>query len=197
MLSLVLAYFLGSIPFGLLLTQSFGMGDIRTIGSGNIGATNVLRTGNKKLALATLLLDAGKGALAVYLAHKLTPEDTTNALIPWLAGLAAILGHIFPIWLKGKGGKGVATSFAVLATLAWPIAISALFVWILIFALTRISSLAALSALLAASIGSFWLPLPQTACILTIAALVLWRHKENIERLMKKEEGKIKASDKK
>lgn len=173
------AYLLGSIPFGLLITRALGLGDLRGIGSGNIGATNVLRTGNKGAAAATLILDAAKGAVAVLLARALVGE--TAAL---LAGGAAFLGHLFPVWLKFRGGKGVATFLGVLLALAPPVGAIACATWAGIAALFRISSLAALIAAVTAPLwlalfgppGSVWLGL-------AMAALVLLRHHTNIARL--------------
>src|ERR1700744_1755389 len=137
---IIFAYLLGSIPFGLLLTKSAGLGDIRDIGSGNIGATNVLRTGNKGLAAATLVLDALKGAAAVLIARALVYDEN----IVLFAGLAAVLGHLFPVWLGFKGGKGVAAGLGVLLAVSWPSGIIACAVWLLVAALARLSSLAAL-----------------------------------------------------
>jgi acyl phosphate:glycerol-3-phosphate acyltransferase len=177
----LLGYLLGSIPFGLLLTKFAGLGDIRGIGSGNIGATNVLRTGRKGLAAATLVLDGLKGAAAVVIARVLVYDQD----IALFAGLAAVLGHLFPIWLGFKGGKGVATGLGVLIAAAWPIGLGACAIWLLVFALTRLSSLAALAAFASA---------PCTAMILedfgvvklafTIAVLVFVRHQANIRRLL-------------
>ena len=138
----LLGYLLGSIPFGLLLTRISGLGDIRGIGSGNIGATNVLRTGRKGLAAATLVLDGLKGAAAVLIARALLYDQDTALL----AGLAAVLGHLFPIWLRFKGGKGVATGLGVLVAAAWPIGVAACAVWLLVAGLARVSSLASLAA---------------------------------------------------
>ena len=145
LLSALLGYLLGTIPFGLLLTRAAGLGDIRTIGSGNIGATNVLRTGNKPLAAATLLLDGIKGATAVLLGLHLAGADGAFA-----GGLAAVLGHLFPVWLKFKGGKGVATGFGVLFAAAWPAGLAAGAVWLAVARLSRMSSAGALSAFAAA-----------------------------------------------
>lgn len=177
----LLGYLLGSIPFGLLLTKLAGLGDIRGIGSGNIGATNVLRTGRKGLAAATLVLDGLKGAAAVVIARVLVYDQD----IALFAGLAAVLGHLFPIWLGFKGGKGVAAGLGVLIAAAWPIGLAACAIWLVVFALTRLSSLAALAALASA---------PCTALILedfgvvklafTIAVLVFVRHQGNIRRLL-------------
>lgn len=191
MLELTLAaiggYLLGSIPFGLVLTRLAGLGDIRQIGSGNIGATNVLRTGRKGLALATLLLDGGKGAIAVGLAWALLGGDA----IP-VAGFAAVLGHNFPVWLKFKGGKGVATTLGTMAAVAWPVALASCLTWMVMAALFRISSLSALVALAAAPVFAWFLAGPETALMaFGLAVLGFIRHKANIRRLLKGEEPKI------
>ncbi len=185
-LTAALSYLLGSIPFGLIVTRLGGAGDVRSIGSGNIGATNVLRTGRKELALATLVLDAGKGAVAVLVARQLLDSDALTAL----AGASAFLGHLFPVWLGFKGGKGVATFYGVLLAAAWPVGLVSAAVWILVFALTRISSL---SALLAASLAApvAWMmgqPVPVIVLTAFMAALVLVRHHENIGRLLRGQE---------
>lgn len=193
---IILGYLLGSIPFGLVLTRLAGYGDIRAIGSGNIGATNVLRTGNKPLALITLICDSLKGAAAVLLAGLLS----TNPLIIMLAGLAAVLGHMFPIWLKFKGGKGVATTLGTMIALMPLLGLIMCLIWLAMALIFRISSLAALTAFAAAPILSYlWLGDENLALLcFIIAALVFWRHKENIQRLLKNEEpriGKKKESD--
>ena len=184
----VLGYLLGSIPFGLLLTKSAGLGDIRAIGSGNIGATNVLRTGRRELAAATLVLDGLKGAAAVLIARAVVYDEN----IVLLAGLAAVLGHLFPVWLGFKGGKGVATGLGVLLAAAWPVGVAACAVWLIVAAVARLSSLAALAAFASA---------PCTALILgdfslvklafTIAVLVFVRHQANIRRLLDGTEPRI------
>ncbi len=182
----LLGYLLGSIPFGLLLTKLAGLGDIRSIGSGNIGATNVLRTGRKDLALATLLLDGGKGAAAVLIA-RLVSEDLTV-----IAGGAAILGHLFPVWLKFKGGKGVATTLGTLIAANWMVGIGACLVWLLMAVLFRYSSLSALIAVAAAPFLALWLGTVPQALLAAFAAVLVWfRHQENIRRLLKGEEPKI------
>lgn len=175
----ILAYLLGSVPFGLVITRALGLGDLRKIGSGNIGATNVLRTGNKPAALATLLLDAGKGGIAVLIARALAGNDAAQ-----LAALASFLGHIFPIWLGFKGGKGVATFLGTLLALAWPVGLATCASWLVAALIGRISSLAALVA--AASSTLWMLALGQgqmmvLGAILTL--LVYWRHTENIKRI--------------
>jgi glycerol-3-phosphate acyltransferase PlsY len=189
-ITLVGGYLLGSIPFGLIATRLGGAGDIRQIGSGNIGATNVLRSGRKDLAAITLLGDAGKGVLAVILARVLT-HDT--ALVVALAGGAAFLGHLFPVWLKFKGGKGVATFYGVLLAACWPVGVLAAITWLAMAAFFRISSLAALTAAaLAAPLAlATDQPYPMLALALFMAVLIFIRHRENIARLLKGEEPKI------
>jgi glycerol-3-phosphate acyltransferase PlsY len=184
--AIVLGYLLGSIPFGLVLTRLAGLGDIRSIGSGSIGATNVLRTGRKDLALATLLLDGGKGAAAVLIA-RLVSEDLTV-----LAGGAAILGHLFPVWLKFKGGKGVATTLGTLIAANWMVGIGACVVWLAIAVLFRYSSLSGLIAVASAPLLALWLGTVPQAWFAAFAAVLVWiRHHENIRRLLKGEEPKI------
>ena len=178
-LAAVLGYLLGSVPFGLVITRALGLGDLRAIGSGNIGATNVLRTGHRGAALATLLLDAGKGAATALAAGALLAPDAAQ-----LAGLAAFLGHLFPVWLKFRGGKGVATFLGTLIALAWPVGLAACATWAVIAALFRFSSLAALAA---AGMAPLWaLALGRadmTLLALALAALVFVRHRANIARL--------------
>jgi acyl phosphate:glycerol-3-phosphate acyltransferase len=185
----VLGYLLGSIPFGLLLTRAVGLGDIRGIGSGNIGATNVLRTGNKELAAATLLLDAIKGAVAVWLARRFGPVDMLN---PMVAGVAAFIGHVFPIWLKFKGGKGVATFWGTLMALAWPLGLSFAGLWLITLGLFRMSSLAALvGAVLVPLIAGFSYGPTMALGTGLMAIIILLRHRENITRLLEGSEPKI------
>jgi acyl phosphate:glycerol-3-phosphate acyltransferase len=185
--ALLLGYALGSIPFGLLLTHAAGLGDIRQIGSGNIGATNVLRTGNKGLAAATLLLDAAKGAVAVLIARYFLGE--TAAM---LAGLAAFLGHIYPVWLGFKGGKGVATYLGVLLALAWQLAALFAILWLSVAALMKISSLAAIVATIAVPIAAWIWGDSDLAIVVTLmSAVVVIKHRANIERLMAGEEPRI------
>jgi glycerol-3-phosphate acyltransferase PlsY len=176
--ALVLGYALGSIPFGLILTRLFQAGDLRSIGSGNIGATNVLRTGRKGLAVATLLLDMGKGLLAVLLAWRFFPEAVS------LAAAGAISGHCFPVWLKFKGGKGVATLMGVALGLAWPIGLAYAATWIGLLAATRISSLAGMSAAVVAPIAALVIGRGEFVPVLVLLGiLVLWLHRANIARL--------------
>lgn len=185
--ALVGGYLLGSIPFGLVLARLGGYGDIRKIGSGNIGATNVLRTGNKPLAAATLVLDSGKGAAATLLALWLGGHEA--ALV---AGGASILGHTFPVWLGFKGGKGVATALGVLLAIAWPVGVFACLTWLATAALFRISSLSALVALALAPAFAWWWTGPGVAALAAaIAVLVFIRHDQNIRRLLKGEEPRI------
>ncbi len=189
-LIVLLAYGLGSIPFGLLLTKTAGLGDIRAIGSGNIGATNVLRTGRKGLAAATLVLDALKGAAAVLIARQYV-DDPAVAL---LAGLAAVLGHLFPIWLRFKGGKGVATGLGVLLAASWPIGVAACAVWLIVAATARLSSLAALAGFAAAPCVALFLEeFSVVKLSFTIAVLVFVRHQANIRRLLAGTEPRIGA----
>ena len=185
-LVVALSYLAGSIPFGLLLTKAAGLGDIRTIGSGNIGATNVLRTGNKKLAALTLLLDAVKGILAVILTRYLVPDATVFA-----AG-AVFLGHLYPVWLHFKGGKGVATAIGVITALAWPVGIVVMLTWLAVAKLFRFSSLAALVAIGAAPGYMLFCGRDDFAVLaLAVAVLVFWKHRENICRLLNGTESKI------
>ena len=182
----IVSYLLGSIPFGLVLTRLAGTEDLRSIGSGNIGATNVLRTGRKDLAIATLLLDALKGTLAVLIGLRY------GAASGLLAALAVFLGHVFPVWLGFRGGKGVATFLGCLYGYAWPIALAACAVWLIAAGLTRFSSVGALAASLAAP-AAFFLTgqLAAGALFLLLAALLWWKHAENIARLKAGSEGKI------
>ncbi len=185
-LGAALGYLLGSIPFGLLLTRAAGLGDIRRIGSGNIGATNVLRTGRKGLAAATLLLDAGKGAAAVLIGRHWGPDMAV------LAGCGAMLGHLFPLWLLFKGGKGVATGLGVLLALDWRIGLIACAVWLLVAVLLRYSSLAALAAFAAAPAAAWLIATRQLAAVALFLAVLVWlRHHQNIGRLITGREPRI------
>jgi len=181
------AYLLGSIPFGLVLTKLAGLGDVRRIGSGSIGATNVLRTGRKGLAALTLLLDGGKGAAAVLLAGMMGPDMAV------IAGAGAIIGHCFPVWLRFKGGKGVATAAGVLLAVAPLVAAAAGATWFLVAVLFRYSSLAALAAAGLSPVYAWYLVDKQRAeLVLLIALIVIIRHAQNIRRLVRGEESKIR-----
>jgi len=185
-----LGYLLGSVPFGLVITRMLGLGDVRAIGSGNIGATNVLRTGNRPAAAATLILDAGKGGAAVLLARWLAGEDAAQ-----IAGFMAFLGHCFPVWLGFRGGKGVATFLGLLIALAWPVGLAACGTWLATARTFRISSLAALIAATSAPVWAFLLGLPQVALLAAaLAVLVLIRHAANIRRLLDGSEPRIGAT---
>lgn len=189
-LVVLLAYLLGSIPFGVVITRLLGLGDLRQIGSGNIGATNVLRTGNKSAALATLALDGAKGAVAVLIAKAMTGQADAAQL----AALASFLGHLFPVWLRFKGGKGVATFLGTLLALAWPVGLATCASWALAAALFRISSLAALVA--AAGSGAWAVLFGQgQMLVLTLALtyLIILRHQANIARIKAGTEPKIGA----
>ena len=177
-LALLGGYLLGSVPFGLLLAMAAGKGDIRSIGSGNIGATNVLRTGSKGLAAATLLLDGAKGFLAVWLAWRYLPDAAP------LAALGAVLGHCFPVWLRFKGGKGVATTLGVCLGLGWPIGLAYAAVWLAAMAVTRISSVGGMSAAVAAPVAAAVTGRGGLVPVLAVIALiVVWLHRANIARL--------------
>jgi len=183
----IAGYLLGAIPFGIVTARALGLGDLRQIGSGNIGATNVLRTGSKLGAALTLIGDAGKAGAAVLLARALAADDAAQ-----IAGFAAFFGHCYPIWLKFKGGKGVATFFGLLFALAWPIGLAAGATWLAIAAMFRYSSLA---ALLAAALTPLWIVFLDFSNLfllsLCLACVIYWRHRENIIRLIRGQEGKI------
>jgi glycerol-3-phosphate acyltransferase PlsY len=175
----VLGYLLGSVPFGVLITKALGLGDLRQIGSGNIGATNVLRTGNKKAALLTLLFDAAKGAVAVLLARAMAGEDAAQ-----VAGLAAFIGHCLPVWLKFRGGKGVATFFGILFALAWPLGLVAGVIWIGFAAVLRYSSMAALMAAGWTPVAMLFMGYGDLLLLGVILGLLVYiRHWANIMRL--------------
>ncbi|OSP55754.1 glycerol-3-phosphate acyltransferase [Pseudoruegeria sp. SK021] len=183
----VLAYLLGSVPFGMVMARLFGLGDLRQIGSGNIGATNVLRTGNKLAAFLTLILDAGKGAIAVLLARAALGEDAAQ-----LAGLAAFLGHCFPVYLGFHGGKGVATFLGTLLALFWPVGVAACATWAVTAAISRYSSLSALVAAVSAPVWCWLFGRPDLILLtICLAGLVLYRHSANITRLRAGTEPKI------
>lgn len=188
---ILLGYIFGSIPFGLVLTHAAGLGDIRRIGSGSIGATNVLRTGNKKLAAATVFLDAAKGAVAVMLAHGALLGPASDEARLW-AALGAVLGHMFPIWLNFKGGKGVATGLGVLLAVSWQVALLAAATWLVVAVIGRMSSVASLATAAAVPIFAFWrADLPFVYLSLTIGVLVWVRHHANIRRILSGTEPRI------
>lgn len=181
------AYLLGSVPFGIVMARLFGLGDLRKIGSGNIGATNVLRTGNKLAAALTLILDAGKGGIAVLIARALFAEDAAQ-----VAGFAAFLGHCFPVFLGFRGGKGVATFIGTLLALWWPAGIGACLIWLIVAGLTRYSSLAALvAAVLTPVVVQATGRVEAVVLCVLLAALIVTRHRENIQRLQAGTESKI------
>lgn len=183
----VLGYLLGSIPFGIVITRAMGLGNLREIGSGNIGTTNVLRTGSKGAALATLVLDGAKGAVAALLARAMAGEDAAQ-----IAGLMAFAGHCFPVWLSFRGGKGVATFLGLLLALAWPVGIAACATWLVTALIARISSL---SALMAAALAPVWIMVlghgEMLILSLILGGIIFWRHKDNIARLRAGTEPKI------
>ena len=183
-----ISYLLGSISFGLIFTKLAGHGDIRKVGSGNIGATNVLRTGNKLLAFATLIFDAGKGSVAVLLAGNYG-NDAMN-----VAAVAVLIGHIFPVWLNFAGGKGVATGAGIYIAMSWPVAACALGAWVFTAVITRYSSLAALVAVGLSPVIAFLLEPSLISTTALLALLIIYRHRENIERLLAGTEDKIGTS---
>ncbi len=180
-------YLLGSIPFGMVVTRLFGLGNLREIGSGNIGTTNVLRTGSKPAAVATLFLDGGKGAVAVLIARCIAGNDAAQ-----IAGLMAFIGHCYPIWLRFKGGKGVATFLGLMLALAWPVGIACCLTWLVTALVSRISSM---SALFAASSSTIWMVVLGYGDIfllgIVMTLLIFWRHRENITRIKAGTEPKI------
>lgn len=189
-LVIAIGYLLGSIPFGLLLVRLGGAGDLRAIGSGNIGATNVLRTGRKGLAVATLLLDGFKGAFAVWLGARLIPDGGGA-----LAGVMALIGHCYPLWLRFMGGKGVATMLGVILALAWPVGLVFAIVWLGGTLLSRISSVGGMSAAISAPLAAYVFGWPALLpAFAAMAALVLWRHRPNIGRLLRGEEPRTSSS---
>jgi glycerol-3-phosphate acyltransferase PlsY len=187
----LLGFLLGSIPFGLVLTRAAGLGDVRQIGSGSIGATNVLRTGNKGLAAATVLLDAAKAVVPILVAKTFWPGTEG------IAGVAAVAGHCFTPWLKFKGGKGFASAAGALGALAFPAFFVCAMIWLATLAISRISSVSSLMSVIAAPLVAWGMGFPQIiAPLLAIAAIVIVQHRENIGRLMRGEEPKIGASAK-
>ena len=184
--ALLLGYLLGSIPFGMILTRALGAGDLRSIGSGSIGATNVLRTGRKGLAAATLLLDLAKGTTAVLLTAKLFPGHET------LAAAAALFGHCYPIWLRFRGGKGVATLIGICLALHWPIVAVFAVVWLGLFASLRISSVAGMAAAVSTPLAAAWFGrFDLVLLLIALALLVLWKHRSNIDRLLQGTEPRV------
>ncbi|KAB2910550.1 MAG: glycerol-3-phosphate 1-O-acyltransferase PlsY [Hyphomicrobiaceae bacterium] len=194
-LALIAGYLLGSIPFGLLLTSAAGMGDVRKIGSGNIGATNVLRTGSKGLAAATLLLDLLKGTVAVLIVYEVAKRYTSFEAfhLAYVAGLGAFLGHLYPVWLYFEGGKGVATYIGVLLGVHWPAAIVFCLVWAAVAVTTRYSSLAALSGTIAVVLYYLITGWAGMLFILIMSLLIFAKHQANIRRLLAGEESRIGA----
>ncbi|MBB1247519.1 MULTISPECIES: glycerol-3-phosphate 1-O-acyltransferase PlsY [unclassified Rhizobium] len=187
LIALILGYLSGSVPFGLILTRLAGLGDVRSIGSGNIGATNVLRTGNKKLAAATLLLDAVKGTVPAALAYAFLGVEAGV-----IAGFAAFIGHIFPVWLGFKGGKGVATYIGVMFGLNWRMGLLFLLVWIATAAITRYSSLSALVAMLVVPVVQYLTGDPKIAAVAAVMTVIAYaKHHANISRLLSGTESKI------
>ena len=190
-LTAIIAYLAGSIPFGLILVNITGAGNLREIGSGNIGATNVLRTGHKNIAIATLILDCSKGGVTVIVAQSYGLD------LAVISGVCSVVGHIFPIWLKFRGGKGVATVLGVLLAIAWQVGLTAVATWLIIAAIFRYSSLAAILALTLSTVYAWYLPDTNVSIMTTlIAGLSILRHKENIWRLIKGKESKIKLGKK-
>ncbi len=186
-LSLVIGYLSGSVPYGLILTQMAGLGDVRQIGSGNIGATNVLRTGNKGLAALTLLLDALKGTVPVAFAQYFLGQDAAI-----LAGLGAFLGHLYPVWLRFRGGKGIATFAGISLGFSWHVLVPFAVVWIAMAAVFRYSSLAALTASVATTVALFHVGETTLGFLyVALTALVFWKHRQNISRLLSGSESKI------
>ncbi len=186
--AMLIGYVLGSIPFGLLLTRMAGAGDLRAIGSGNIGATNVLRTGRKGLAALTLILDAAKGAAAVLVAQWIAPE------LGLIGGLAAFFGHCYPVWLGFRGGKGVATFLGIALALAWPVGLIYAAVWLGALAAFRYSSVGGMAAAVAAPVAAAaWGQFEMAVLFLALALTVLWKHRANIERLLSGAEPRVGA----
>lgn len=186
---MLMGYLLGSIPFGIILTRMAGAGDLRTIGSGNIGATNVLRTGRKGLAAATLLFDLGKGAVAIAIAEAVAPGSGP------FAGLGAFFGHLYPIWLKFNGGKGVATLLGIAIALYWPLGVVFAVVWLAVAFATRFSSLGGIMAAAAMPVAAWWFGREQALWVFVVMlGFVLWKHRSNIQRLIAGTEPKIGKS---
>ena len=186
-LVILFAYLIGSIPFGIIISKIMGLGNLRNIGSGNIGATNVLRTGNKLAAILTLIFDLLKGAIAVIITYYIYNDTTAQ-----IAALSSFLGHCFPIWLKFKGGKGVATFIGISLALYWPAGILICLTWVLTAFLSRISSLSALISSLSSILWVWILGVPSAVFVMTVLTILIWfRHIENIKRIIKNTEPKI------
>ena len=186
-LVILFAYLIGSIPFGIIISRIMGLGNLRDIGSGNIGATNVLRTGNKLAAILTLIFDLLKGAIAVIITYYIFNDTTAQ-----IAALSSFLGHCFPIWLKFKGGKGVATFIGISLALYWPAGILICLTWVLTAFLSRISSLSALISSLSSILWVWILGVPSAVFVMTVLTILIWyRHIENIKRIIKNTEPKI------
>lgn len=185
----ITGYLIGSIPFGIIIAKIMGLGNLRNIGSGNIGATNVLRTGNKLAAILTLIFDLSKSAVVVILAHQLFDDSAAQ-----IAGLASFLGHCFPVWLGFKGGKGVATFIGITLALYWPAGILTCLTWILIAYISRISSLSALLSSISSIVWIWICGMPNATFIMIILTIFIWvRHKENIKRIIKNTEPRINS----
>ena len=192
---ITLSYFLGSIPFGLVITRCAGLGDIRKIGSGNLGATNVLRTGKKKLALFTLLFDAGKGGLAIMIVHYIFHASGKETELSIFAGIAAVIGHIFPVWMRFQGGKGVATTLGTLLAIAWPVGLATCITWVIVATISRYSSLSAIISLIASPFYALYLNREEIFVLASfLAILVIIRHRDNIGKLITGREQKIGAT---
>lgn len=186
-LVILFAYLIGSIPFGIIISKIMGLGNLRNIGSGNIGATNVLRTGNKLAAILTLIFDLLKGAIAVIITYYIFNDTTAQ-----IAALSSFLGHCFPIWLKFKGGKGVATFIGISLALYWPAGILICLTWVLTAFLSRVSSLSALISSLSSILWVWILGVPSAVFVMTVLTILIWfRHIENIKRIIKNTEPKI------
>lgn len=185
-------YLLGSIPFGIVITRLLGLGNLRHIGSGNIGATNVLRTGSKAAAGLTFLCDALKGTLAIY-AMRFLPTAEQHPLFPYIAGMAALYGHMFPLWLRFRGGKGIATTAGTMLILNWQVGLVAIGTWLVVAVITRLSSLAALLALIAAPIMAYYGVHDQllVGWLGFVAPFIVYKHRDNIVRLLAKKESRI------
>ncbi|MFN3628665.1 MAG: glycerol-3-phosphate 1-O-acyltransferase PlsY [Casimicrobiaceae bacterium] len=195
LVAIVLAYLIGSLSFAVIVSRAMGLADPKSYGSGNPGATNVLRTGNRKAALLTLLGDAGKGVLAVALARAASPEWGLSGTGVAMVAVAVFLGHLYPAFFGFRGGKGVATAAGVLWVLDWRVGLGLTLIWLFVFALSRVSSLSALTASVVAPGVAFWLwgSTPAFWAVLAIALLLIWRHRSNVARLLSGQESAFKA----